>query len=89
MEQADSVCGVGCLARSLGGRKSSFFLWLFGTFLAMASPICVLQSPLCLAAARHIFGTEQFGGIHPHFFPPIPQLSSGPSSSETSFQNSF
>ena len=45
--------GFGCLARSPGGRKSSFFLWLFGSFLA--SPICVLQSLVCLAAARHFF----------------------------------
>jgi hypothetical protein len=60
--------GFGCLARSPGERKSSFFLWLFGTFLAMASPICVLQSLLRLAAARHFFRTEQFGGIYPHFF---------------------
>ena len=79
--------GFGCVARSPGGRKPSFFLWLFGTFLA--SPVCVLQSLLCLAAARHFFRTEQFGCIHPHFFPSIPQLSSGPSSSETPFQNSF
>jgi len=42
--------GFGCPARGPGGRKSSFFLWLFGTF--SASPICVLQSLLCLAAAR-------------------------------------
>jgi hypothetical protein len=32
MEQADSVCGFGCLARSSGGRKSSFLLWLFSHF---------------------------------------------------------
>lgn len=81
--------GFGCLARSPGDRKSSFFLWLFGTFFATASPICVLQSLLSLSAARHFFRTEQFGGIHPHFFPSITQLSSKPSSSETSFQKSF
>jgi hypothetical protein len=52
-----------------------------------------LRSPIARMSCRctpfFFFGTEQFGGIHPHFFPFILQLSSGSSSSKTSFQNSF
>jgi len=48
-----------------------------------------LQSFLRLTVAQ-VFRIEERGGIFPHFvFPSILRFSHGPSSSETSFQNSF
>jgi hypothetical protein len=61
-------------------------------FLAMVSLAFLHQSLLCLDAANQFFflGTEQSDGKLPNVvFPSIPQFSCGPSSSNTSFHNSF
>ena len=56
-------------------------------FLAMTS---LFSSSIRLAAACQFFRIEQFGAIIPHFvLPSVPRLPIEPSSSETSFQNSF
>jgi hypothetical protein len=89
MEQADSVCGVRLPGEKSCWKKIFLLSMVLRHFLGHGLPC--LRPPIAPMSCRCtpiFFHTEQFGGTHPHFFPSIPQLSSGPSSSET-FQNSF